>query len=115
MRRRSLSKEQREIHTYGIGFARKTREGTLAEYVVASDDCLARRPASLKPTEAAGIAVTALTAYQALISVARLEEGQAVFINGGSTSVGLWAIQIAKAVGARVVVHREIPPSLTGS
>ncbi|KAI0266575.1 hypothetical protein BC834DRAFT_875224 [Gloeopeniophorella convolvens] len=87
-----------------LGHALQTREGALAEYVVVPDNCLGRRSPSIKPTEAAGIAVAAMTAYEALIVAAKLEEGQSVFINGGSTSVGIWAIQLAKAVGARVVV-----------
>jgi len=46
-----------------------------------------------------------LTAYQTLFDVAKLrqEPGQSVFINGGSTSVGMYAIQIAKSYGFRVV------------
>lgn len=39
----------------------------------------------------------------ALVDLGRIEQGQRVFINGGSTSVGAYAIQIAKAKGCRVV------------
>lgn len=61
------------------------------------------RPPNVTATEAAGITLTAQTAYQALVEMARIEPGQAVFINGGSTAVGAFAIQIAKAKGCRVV------------
>lgn len=44
-----------------------------------------------------------MAALQAL-DLAKLEEGQTLFINGGSTSVGAYAIQLAKLRGAKVVV-----------
>jgi NADPH:quinone reductase-like Zn-dependent oxidoreductase len=44
----------------------------------------------------------ALTAWQALVSAAHLKPGQTVLIHGGSGGVGSFAIQIAKAQGARV-------------
>jgi NADPH:quinone reductase-like Zn-dependent oxidoreductase len=44
----------------------------------------------------------AVTAYQALFDVGKLQPGQKVFINGGSTSVGIYAIQFAKAIGCEV-------------
>lgn len=44
-----------------------------------------------------------MTGYQALFQVAKLEAGQTVFINGGSTSVGAFAIIFAKARGIKVV------------
>ena len=45
----------------------------------------------------------ALTAWQALVDVARLHEGQTILIHGGSGGVGSFAIQIAKMRGARVI------------
>lgn len=51
---------------------------------------------------ASGITLTGQTAYQALIDVGRLEPGQTILINGGSSAVGALAIQIAKAKGAKV-------------
>ena len=54
--------------------------------------------------EAAGLPTVALTAYQALFDLGQLEPGQRVFINGGSTSVGIFAIQFAKSIGCHVTV-----------
>src|SRR5260370_39810183 len=45
----------------------------------------------------------ALTAWQALVDVAKLQPGQPILIHGGSGGVGSFAIQIAKARGAKVV------------
>lgn len=90
---------------YGIidpkfGFA--TKQGALQEYVTLPAKDLAKRPSNISPVEAAGITITAMTAVQVLNDT-NLEEGQTIFINGGSTSVGAWAIQLAKLRGAKVV------------
>ncbi|KAJ8494298.1 hypothetical protein ONZ45_g13281 [Pleurotus djamor] len=80
----------------------KTKQGSLAEYAVVSYNSLVHRPSNISVIEAAGVSLTAQTAYQALFEDARLEEGQSVFINGGSTAVGLYAIQLAKSRGIKV-------------
>ncbi|KAI0086310.1 hypothetical protein BDY19DRAFT_960779 [Irpex rosettiformis] len=82
----------------------KTQQGALQEYLVAPASHVVSRPANLKPTEAAGLALVGLTAYQCLFNIAKLEPGQSIFINGGSTSVGIAAIQLAKAIGCTVTV-----------
>ncbi|KAJ8483177.1 hypothetical protein ONZ45_g14693 [Pleurotus djamor] len=80
----------------------KTKQGTLAEYASVSFNSLVRRPSNISITSAAGVVSTAQTAYQVLFENACLEPGQSVFINGGSTSVGLFAIQLAKSRGIKV-------------
>lgn len=81
-----------------------TGQGALAEYLTCSADRIVLRPAHLKPTEASGLSLVGLTAYQALFNMAKIEKGQSVFINGGGTSVGLAALQMAKATGCVVGV-----------
>lgn len=44
-----------------------------------------------------------MTAHQALFKVANLKAEQTIFINGGSSAVGAFAIQLAKIKGAKVV------------
>ncbi|KAH6919009.1 quinone oxidoreductase [Coprinopsis sp. MPI-PUGE-AT-0042] len=83
-------------------YARKSKQGALGEYVVVPAHDVARLPSNIKPIEAAGVTLTAVTALQ-ILEDAQLEEGQTVLINGGSTSVGLFVIQIAKIKGAKVV------------
>ncbi|OJT04705.1 Zinc-type alcohol dehydrogenase-like protein C16A3.02c [Trametes pubescens] len=77
-------------------------QGALTQYTRVPAINLVPRPSNITPTQAAGFALAGQTAYQALIELAKLEEGQSVFINGGSTAVGAFAIQIAKAKGAHV-------------
>ncbi|KAJ7336303.1 hypothetical protein DFH08DRAFT_878378 [Mycena albidolilacea] len=79
------------------------RHGSMAEYVVAPSSCLALIPANVSSVEAAGLGVVVATAYQGLVAKLKIESGQTVFINGGSSGVGLSAIQIAKSMGCKVV------------
>jgi NADPH:quinone reductase-like Zn-dependent oxidoreductase len=77
--------------------------GGWAEYVTVTEGEVAAKPASLSFTEAAAVPMGALTAWQALVDVAKLQPGQTVLIHGGSGGVGSFAIQIAKARRARVI------------
>src|SRR6266513_1290964 len=77
--------------------------GGWAEYVIVSEGEVAGKPASLSFTEAAAVPMGALTAWQALVDVAQLHAGQTILIHGGSGGVGSFAVQIAKARGARVI------------
>jgi NADPH:quinone reductase-like Zn-dependent oxidoreductase len=77
--------------------------GGYAEYALTTERETALRPKSLTYAEAAAVPIVALTAWQALIDTAKLKPGQAVLIHGGSGGVGTFAIQIAKARGAKVI------------
>src|SRR5713101_1171652 len=76
--------------------------GGYAEYAVATKGEASPKPKSLTFEEAAAVPIVALTAWQALIDNAKLSAGQSVLIHGGSGGVGTFAIQIAKARGAKV-------------
>ncbi|MFL6546202.1 MAG: NADP-dependent oxidoreductase [Candidatus Udaeobacter sp.] len=77
--------------------------GGWAEYCISNEGESAIKPKSLSFIEASAIPLAALTAWQALIDIAKLESGQTALIHGGSGGVGSFAIQIAKARGARVI------------
>ena len=77
--------------------------GGWAEYVTVTEGEVAAKPASLSFTEAAAVPMGALTAWQALVDTAQLQPGQTILIHGGSGGVGSFAVQIAKARGARVI------------
>lgn len=76
--------------------------GSWAEYVVVEEPLLARKPESLSFEEAASLPVAGLTALQCFKNNADLKPGDHVLINGASGGVGTLAIQVAKAMGARV-------------
>lgn len=76
--------------------------GGFAEYVVAPVGVLAHKPAQLSFEEAAAVPMAGITALQALRDQARLRAGEQVLIYGASGGVGTFAVQIAKALGARV-------------
>jgi NADPH:quinone reductase-like Zn-dependent oxidoreductase len=83
--------------------------GGYAEYDVVAEGEATLKPKSLNYIEAASVPLVALTAWQALIDVAKLSAGQTVLIHGGSGGVGSMAIQIAKARGAKVIATASTP------
>jgi NADPH:quinone reductase-like Zn-dependent oxidoreductase len=77
--------------------------GGWADYVNVKEWEVAAKPNSLNFVEAAAVPMGALTAWQSLVDVAKLQPGQTILIHGGSGGVGSFAVQIAKARGARVI------------
>jgi NADPH:quinone reductase-like Zn-dependent oxidoreductase len=77
--------------------------GGWADYVNVKEWEVAAKPKSLNFVEAAAVPMGALTAWQSLVDVAKLQPGQTILIHGGSGGVGSFAVQIAKARGARVI------------
>lgn len=78
------------------------RGGAFAEYAILKNNQYCLAPAGISFPELAGIPLAATTAWQALFENAHLVPGAHVLINGGSSGVGHYAIQIAKAYGATV-------------
>ncbi|WP_105032542.1 NADP-dependent oxidoreductase [Arthrobacter ruber] len=76
--------------------------GTFAEQVAAPVRTLARKPRNVSWAEAATMPLAGLTAYQSLQAVGA-GEGDTVLVHNGAGGVGTYAIQIAKAWGARVL------------
>ena len=75
---------------------------TFAEYVRAREDRLLLKPSDLPFEQAATINVAGHTALQAVRTHAEVKPGQRVLIHGAGGGVGTYAVQIAKALGARV-------------
>jgi NADPH:quinone reductase-like Zn-dependent oxidoreductase len=80
-----------------------SRGGGYAEYAIVKFDEAARKPKNVSHVEAAGVPLAALTAWQALFDTANLKEGQTVLVHAGAGGVGVFAVQLAKWKGARVV------------
>lgn len=75
--------------------------GGLAEFVSVPASCLTAKPSRLSFVEAAAVPMASVTAYQALHH-GRIQAGQRVLVHGASGGVGTFAVQIARALGARV-------------
>jgi NADPH:quinone reductase-like Zn-dependent oxidoreductase len=79
-----------------------TGAGAFAEYACARETAVVLKPASLSFETAAAVPIAALTALQGLRDYGQLQPGQKVLIYGASGGVGMFAVQIAKALGAEV-------------
>lgn len=77
--------------------------GSYAQYNVVPQELVTHKPANLSHAQAAAITLTGGTAWEALVTRTRLQAGETVLIHGGAGGVGTIAIQIAKAMGARVI------------
>ncbi len=77
--------------------------GTFAEYTIAKEDYVGMKPASRSFEEAAALSLVSVTAWSALIGMAKLTKNHTIFINGCLGSVGRSAVQIAKIQGARII------------
>jgi NADPH:quinone reductase-like Zn-dependent oxidoreductase len=78
-------------------------DGALAEYCVAKPSDIAPKPAKLSHVEAASVPISALTAWQGLIDRGHLQAGQRVLIHGASGGVGVFAVQLARDLGAYII------------
>lgn len=84
-------------------------QGGFAEYVSVPERLLARKPENLSYEQAAAVPMAATTALLGLRDVARIEPGQKVLVNGASGGVGTFAVQIARALGARADAVCSLP------
>lgn len=85
------------------GFTRFDAMGSFAEYLAVDTDCIAHKPACLTFNEAAAVPLVAETSYQALVDCGKTKKNERVLILGASGGTGVFAVQIAKALGAYVV------------
>jgi 2-desacetyl-2-hydroxyethyl bacteriochlorophyllide A dehydrogenase len=76
--------------------------GAYAEFAAVPENLIAPKPTNLTYEEAATVPLAALTALQALRDQGNIKSGQTVLINGASGGVGMFAVQIAKALVAEV-------------
>ena len=76
--------------------------GSFAEYALARENQIARKPIGLSFAQAAVICVSGATALRALVDVGRVRSGQSVLVLGASGGVGSYAVQLAKTFGAEV-------------
>ncbi len=84
-----------------------------ASHVTVGTHTVARIPDGISAEAAATLPVAFLTAYYALVHLARLEAGETVLVHGGAGGVGLAALQIAKLRGAKVIATAGSPDRRT--
>ncbi|MEW4529505.1 zinc-dependent alcohol dehydrogenase family protein [Maioricimonas sp. JC845] len=76
--------------------------GSYAEYHVAAESIVGKKPPSLSHLEAASLTLVGGTVWEALVVRAALRVGESILVHGGAGGVGHVAIQLARAAGARV-------------
>lgn len=79
------------------------RQGTMAEFHVEDAAIVTKKPASLSFEEAASLPLAAMTAYDAIVTFFQTKPGDTVLVQAGAGGVGAFAVQLAKASGARVI------------
>jgi NADPH2:quinone reductase len=89
-----------EVVFSGLGVG---SEGSYAEYAVLAEAQAVRKPSALSFEEAAAMGLVFPTAYYALVRRAALRAGEAVLVQGAAGGVGSAAVQLAKALGGRVI------------
>jgi len=89
--------------TVGDAVIGGNRFGAMAEYCVVPVGALRQKPERLSWDEAAAYAVAYLTAHVALVRCARVEPDEWVLVHGAAGGVGLATVDLAKAMGARVI------------
>ena len=80
-----------------------TGHGCFAEQVAVPAATLRRKPASMSFAQASGISTTYGTSYYALKQRAQLQPGETLLVLGAAGGVGLAAVELGKAMGARVI------------
>ncbi|MEA2981041.1 MAG: hypothetical protein QOF09_2864 [Alphaproteobacteria bacterium] len=79
------------------------QEGTYAEKLAIKAEVVAKKPAGLSHVNAAALALTGLTAINAVDDTLQLKRGETILIQGGAGGVASFAIQFAKHIGAKVI------------
>lgn len=79
------------------------RQGTFAEVIAVEEQWAYLAPAGVSDEELAAVALVGITAHLGLFRRGGLRSGETVFTNGGTGGVGSMVVQMAKAVGARVI------------
>ncbi len=79
------------------------RQGTFSQLAAVDEDWLYPTPEGVTDEQAAAMALVGITAHIGLVRCARLAAGETLFVNGGTGGVGSTVVQMAKAIGARVI------------
>ncbi len=85
------------------------RQGTSAEFAAVDEAWLYPTPDGVSDQQAAAGALVGITSHLGLVRCAKLAAGEILFVNGGTGGVGSTVVQMAKAIGARVITTAGSP------
>lgn len=102
---------------YGMASVFSGDTGTFAEFICADASVTGPKPKNIDFSEAAALPMAAISAWQALVDYMGLSKGQKILIHGGTGGIGMFAIQIAKYLGAYVAttvsgINKELAKEL---
>ncbi|MBB3957628.1 type I polyketide synthase [Novosphingobium sediminicola] len=98
------------VHGFALGdLVMGFGQNSFASHAIGPQEAFVPVPEGVSAEAAAGLPVAFYTAWYALVELARLRAGETVLIHGGAGGVGLAAIQIARAVGAKVIATVSSP------
>lgn len=80
------------------------KNGSYAQYIAVDEDLVYALPDRIDMVEAAACPIVAFTSYKLLVDVGRLQPGESVLVHAASGGIGTTAIQLAKLLGAGLVV-----------
>ena len=89
-----------------------TRLGCFADFALVDERTARRVPDTLSFAQAAAVGVAYLTAHVALVALGRMQPGETVLVHGATGGVGLAAVDLAHALGARVIATSRSPDKL---
>lgn len=98
----AVGKKVTQFKTGDRVFGESLKGGAFAEYISVPAAVCATMPVTANFSEMAAVPVAGLTALQAIVTHGMIREGETVLINGSSGGVGHFAVQVAKAYGAKV-------------
>ncbi|MFC6253295.1 NADP-dependent oxidoreductase [Secundilactobacillus hailunensis] len=93
----------------GIPSSHAGNNGSYGRFVVTTPDIMAKIPAGLSFDQAAALPVAGGTAYVGIVENLKVKPNDTILVQGGAGGVGLFAVQIAKAQGAKVIATASAP------
>jgi NADPH:quinone reductase len=97
------------VRVWGSNQGLLGRQGTFAQFAAVEEHWLYPTPDGVTSEQAAATALVGITAHLGVVGRAQLTPGETLFVNGGSGGVGSTVVQMAKALGARVITTAGTP------
>ncbi|WP_442510645.1 NADPH:quinone reductase [Novipirellula sp. SH528] len=88
---------------WGVQQSSGGHQGTFSQWCAVENQWLYPIPDSVRDEDAAAMALVGITAHLGIVREARLQAGETIFVHGGTGGVGSAVVQMAKAIGARVI------------